>query len=297
MRTVPIMKKLLLVVSVALLGAGLSSCGGSTPAARDNVVTTTSVMAAIVRMVVPDDVSVTSVIPDGKDPHEYQPAPRDIATVSHASVAVGSGFGFDGGLQAALASARSDGATVFVPEWDMPAGWEDGMPAQSDPHWFLNIDAVGKVVNKLADVMGKALGRDLSREKADAVASLGRLEGEVSGLVGQLPPGTCMVGEEHNMLSQLLGPYGCGGAVLTWGSMVPSAEPAAYELERFVQSIRDRKIKVIVRDIAEPSRILRQAADTTGAELVDVSVHGMGKATTYPDFIVGIAGPIVRALQ
>ena len=296
MRIVPIMKKSVAAfLTLAIGGTCLSACGGSSGSA--DIVTTTSVMASIVRMIVPGDVTVVSVVPDGKDPHEYQPAPRDIATVSHAKVVVGSGFGFDGGLTSALLTARANGATVFVPELDMPDGWQDGMPAQSDPHWFLNIGAVGHVTERLADVIGTALGRDLSTEKAAAAASLGRLAGEVAGLVGSLPTGTCMIAEEHNMLSQLLGPYGCAGAVLTWGSLVPNAEPAAYELERFIAAINERHIKVIVVDVAEPSRMLHRAADATGAVPVEVNIHGAGSATTFADYIAAIVRPIVEALK
>ena len=296
MRTVLIMKRLFVPFLLTAVGLpGLVSCSSTSPSA--DVVVTTTVMADIVRMVVPGDVTVTSVIPDGKDPHEYQPAPRDIALVSNARVVVGSGFGFDGGLEKALASARAAGATVFVPERDMRSGWQSELPSQTDPHWFLHVPTVRRVVDRLAEVIGDALGRDLSAERDDADAALDRLSGEIAGRVGSIPSGACMIGEEHNMLSALLGEYGCGGAVLTTGSLVPSAEPAAYELERFIKTMKDRNIKVIVRDPVEPSRLLHQAADATGAALVDVNVHGTGGARSYPDFVIAIIAPIVEALS
>ena len=66
MRIVPIMKKSLAAfLALAIGGTSLSACGGSSGSA--DIVTTTSVMAAIVRMVVPGDVTVASVVPDGKD--------------------------------------------------------------------------------------------------------------------------------------------------------------------------------------------------------------------------------------
>ncbi|MFE7628196.1 anchored repeat ABC transporter, substrate-binding protein [Streptomyces sp. NPDC057509] len=82
------------LATVAALGAVLSGCRGhaGTAAGTDNpdavlrVVTTTEILADLVRQVGGDRVQVDSVVPAGGDPHSYEPTPADATAVSKADV-------------------------------------------------------------------------------------------------------------------------------------------------------------------------------------------------------------------
>lgn len=69
----------------------LAGCGQSQLSAADDgrldVVTTTGILADIVRNVAGDRARVVSLIPDGADPHSYEPTLRDIRNVVYADVA------------------------------------------------------------------------------------------------------------------------------------------------------------------------------------------------------------------
>ncbi|GAA4697196.1 hypothetical protein GCM10023198_16680 [Promicromonospora umidemergens] len=68
----------------------LAGCAGGSGAADDDrlrVVTTTGVLADLVRNVAGDDVEVTSIVPPTGDPHSYDPTLRDVRDVVYADVA------------------------------------------------------------------------------------------------------------------------------------------------------------------------------------------------------------------
>lgn len=81
------------ILAGALAGAALLAGCGQQPqlrAADDgrlDVVTTTGILADVVRNVAGDRARVVSLIPDGADPHSYEPTLRDIRNVVYADVA------------------------------------------------------------------------------------------------------------------------------------------------------------------------------------------------------------------
>ncbi|MEU4385720.1 anchored repeat ABC transporter, substrate-binding protein [Promicromonospora sp. NPDC023805] len=79
--------------AVGMIAAGslvLAGCAGSAGAADDgrlHVVTTTAILADLVRNVAGDSVDVTSIVPPTGDPHSYDPTLRDVRDVVYADVA------------------------------------------------------------------------------------------------------------------------------------------------------------------------------------------------------------------
>ncbi|WP_254910495.1 anchored repeat ABC transporter, substrate-binding protein [Gulosibacter sp. 10] len=78
-----------LAVSSALVLTGCSAAGLSASPNDDriNVVTTTGILADLVENVGGDRVDVVSLVPEGGDPHSYDPSLRDIRDVVYADVA------------------------------------------------------------------------------------------------------------------------------------------------------------------------------------------------------------------
>ena len=97
------------------LGAGivalLAACSSKpTETARPNIVVTYSVLlGSVVSDLVGDSATVTVLIPDGQDPHEFQPSARDIETINNASIVISNGLDFEEGLLEVLATAESIG--------------------------------------------------------------------------------------------------------------------------------------------------------------------------------------------
>ena len=102
------------LLALTCLGALAASAGGALGQSPDrpHVVATTPVLGAIVGEMVGDAARVTVVMPNGADPHEFQPSAREVAELSGADLVVANGLGLEEGLEDALRQARDDGTPV-----------------------------------------------------------------------------------------------------------------------------------------------------------------------------------------
>ena len=277
-----------LLLCAAVLGGSLSACGSSTP--KGGIVATNSVLAAIVQEVVGDSAVVETVIPDGKDPHDYQPSAGDIARLANARVIVANGYGYEPALLKSIASARTNGATVFDVEWNFSA--------TGDPHWFTDPLRAADVMSRLVPVIEKALGVDLDSRSAVATAEFQSIVEDGRARLGALAGEHCAYAVEHVLLAPFGDRFECRGTtVLNMGSRVPDAEPSAADIERFAGDITDRGIKVLLEDASEKSPVLARVAESTGAVLVQAHVHGMGDAHSYREYILAIIDTLKAALS
>ena len=82
------------VSAVLALATVLAGCAAppalSERDGRVQVVTTTGLLRDLVQHVGGDRVNVTSLVPDGGDPHSYEPSLRDVRNVVYADVAFSS---------------------------------------------------------------------------------------------------------------------------------------------------------------------------------------------------------------
>ena len=93
----------------------------STAAATDSVVAdlpviavTYSIIGDIVSQLVGDNATVNVVIPDGQDPHDFQPSAKDIETINNAALVVSNGLEFEEGLEEVLENIADSGGNIFM---------------------------------------------------------------------------------------------------------------------------------------------------------------------------------------
>ena len=107
----------------------LAGCSNSTEtvtestaaATTDSVVTdlpviavTYSIIGDIVSQLVGDNATVNVVIPDGQDPHDFQPSAKDIETINNAALVVSNGLEFEEGLEEVLENIADSGGNIFM---------------------------------------------------------------------------------------------------------------------------------------------------------------------------------------
>ncbi|MYI26909.1 MAG: hypothetical protein F4064_02325, partial [Acidimicrobiales bacterium] len=112
------------------------------PSAVPSVVTTTSIWADVVSNVGCDDsVSVTTLIPQGGDPHTYEPSLRDRETMDAADLVVANGLGLEERLEDTLEAVAAEGVHVFevaehidTIEFEFSGGHDDHDHDEEDGH-------------------------------------------------------------------------------------------------------------------------------------------------------------------
>src|SRR5690606_35856984 len=75
------------LLGLALVTAGCASGPDAPSTDTIDVVTTTGILADLARNVAGDRAVVTSLVPEGGDPHSYEPSLRDVRDVVYADVA------------------------------------------------------------------------------------------------------------------------------------------------------------------------------------------------------------------
>jgi ABC-type Zn uptake system ZnuABC Zn-binding protein ZnuA len=126
-----------LLATAILAAAACGPRGGATPSggSRVRVVATTTVFADIVRNVGGDRVSVTSIIPAGAGPEDYEPKPNDARRLADADLIVSNGAGLDDFLDGLIDAAGERAVARLVLGDGIPTIAVDG---KVNPHFWLD---------------------------------------------------------------------------------------------------------------------------------------------------------------
>lgn len=145
------MKKLTFLALIFLTAIGLFACSGQKNSSSDSsklkVVATNSIIADITKNIAGDKIDLHSIVPVGKDPHEYEPLPEDVKKTSQADLIFYNGINLETGGNAWFTKlvknankeenkdyyAVSDGVEVTYLEGQSEKGKED-------PHAWLNLE-------------------------------------------------------------------------------------------------------------------------------------------------------------
>ena len=101
---------------LAVVVAVAAACGTDDGAGGDGptIVVTTPIIGSLVRDLVGDQADVVVAMPNGADPHEYNPSAKTVAEINNADLIVENGLDLEEGLHAVLSNARKDGVPVFT---------------------------------------------------------------------------------------------------------------------------------------------------------------------------------------
>jgi zinc/manganese transport system substrate-binding protein len=108
-----------LLVAVSACSSDSSSTSESgTSATLDtttpmNVVVTYSAIGDVVSRLVGDAATVTVLIPNGQDQHDFEPSAKDVETINNASLVVSNGLDLEEGLEDSLLQAEKSGVSMF----------------------------------------------------------------------------------------------------------------------------------------------------------------------------------------
>ena len=100
----------------ALASVAVVACGGgesSSSSDRPSVVVTYSILGAVVSDVVGDAADVVVLMPNGIDPHEWEPSAKDIELLNNADLIVSNGLDLEGNVMEAIEAAEKEGIADF----------------------------------------------------------------------------------------------------------------------------------------------------------------------------------------
>jgi zinc/manganese transport system substrate-binding protein len=144
-----------LVLLSGLLAVGACTMGTSTGTADGDpveIVATTSIIGDVVSNIVGDAAIVDVILPVGTDPHDFEPSPQQVASITDADLVVANGLGLEEGLIDVVEGTAAEGTPVLLlAEGVDPlpaANNEDGSQASTgDPHFWHDPDRMAKAID------------------------------------------------------------------------------------------------------------------------------------------------------
>lgn len=295
-----------LVLAVAVLCLG--SC---VPAAKDGkkrIVVSYSVLASVVRDLVGEAFEVVVSIPDGMDPHEWEPSARDMETMDGAALIVENGLALEEGMKSALSQARKSGVRTFTASdhivvrrvgkgEGLPSGDTDQSTGARDPHLWTDPVAMKAVVDALAAEIHADFGVDLSSRRDSLDSRLSALDAEVSGLVAKLPLERRVLVTGHESLGYFAARYGFKlvGAVLP--SLSSQAETSASELAALKALITANRVPAIFTEVGTSPKVALSLAGDAKVKAVPLAMHSLPHSGGYEDYLRTLARTITGALE
>ena len=270
---------------------------------------TTSFLADLAQNVAGDRAQIQTLVPLGTDPHEYQPAPQELARLSDSSLLITNGAGYESWLQKSLANV--DGKRVIVEASNglagrTPRAGEAANPGEEvDPHFWLDPKLAIRYVENIRDGLSAAdpQGSSIYRDNASAyTAKLKELDVWIRSQVEQVPAARRLLVTNHESLGYFADRYG----FQIVGTIIPSvsseASPSAQQVARLVEAIRGSGAPAIFLETGTNPQIAEQIARETGIRVVtdlytESLTSGDGPAPTYIAMLRHDTQAIVEALK
>jgi zinc/manganese transport system substrate-binding protein len=301
-------KALFLILVFSLLLSACQRTPSTAAAEKKNIVVTYSVLGSLVKELVGNQANVTVLIPNGQDPHEWEPSAKDIETLMKADLIIQNGLGLEGGLQKTLSQAAKAGVKTFIASRYITVrkvGKGEGIPnsgadqaiGSPDPHIWTDPLTMKQVVSALTDYLSANLEMDVSTNAKDLENRLDSLNTEITKDVNKLPEADRKLVTGHESLGYFAQRYGFKliGAIIP--SLSSQAEVSAADMAALKTQIEENQVKAIFSELGTPPSITNAIGSETGVKVVPLSTHILPADGSYFTFMRNLAQTIVDNLR
>jgi zinc/manganese transport system substrate-binding protein len=293
---------MLITGSSVLTGCAKAGTGGT------SIVVTYSILGSIVKDLVGDQATVTVSVPNGQDPHDWEPSARDIEAINNADIVIENGLSLEGGLGKTLTQARNSGVRFFTAsdhitvrhvgqDEGIPSGDPDQAIGAPDPHLWTDPLAMKDVVIALAPVLRDILHIDVSARALDLESRLSSLNTETAGIVAQVPLADRKLVTGHESMGYFAQRYGFKLVGVIIPSLSSQAQVSAADLASLKQAILDNNVKAIFTEVGTSPVVAKAIGDETGVKVIELATHVLPPDGSYFTFMRGLAGSIISALM
>ena len=245
------------------LAAGLviSGCQPAPPPAKPLVVATIYPLWEFSRQVAGNRADVVSLVPAGVEPHDWDPAPRDVSQVQRASVFVHTGTDLDGWAEKLLAELTGRRGVVVNARGGLSVLTVGGV---TDPHVWLDPTLARAQVLAIAAGLEQAdpAGRAAYADNAQAfVARLDALDQEFTA--GLADCARREVVTSHAAFAYLARRYRLTQVPVM--GISPEAEPSPADLAAIVRTARRLKVTHVFFETLVSPRLAETLSREIGA--------------------------------
>jgi zinc/manganese transport system substrate-binding protein len=275
---------------------------------QKTIVVTYSIMGAVVKDLVGNNATVIVSIPNGQDPHEWEPSAKDIEILTKADLIVQNGLGLEGGMEKALAQAKDAGVKIFTASdhitirkvqagEGIPTGDPDQTIGASDPHLWTDPMNMVNIVDALTIEIKNDFGIDLSTRATDLDDRLNTLNKQIMDAVATLPQANRKLVTGHESMGYFAQRYGfkLAGAIIP--SITTQADTSASDLAQLKKLIQENQVKAVFTELGTPKSVADTIGAETGVKVIEFATHNLPTDGSYFTFMLNMANAIVDGLK
>jgi ABC-type Zn uptake system ZnuABC Zn-binding protein ZnuA len=257
-----------------------------------SVVTTTALLADLVKNVGGDLVSVTALVPPGADVHSFQSTPADNVAISRAAMVVSNGGGLDQFLDQVIQRSTSDG-TVQILAAKALLELDD-----EDPHFWQNPVFAVRYVESIRDGLIAAdptNADDYQVNFTEYKDRLTKLDFDIASTLNTVDPTRRHLITFHDAFGHLAKRYGWQVTSLV-GSDASQVSPGP--VVEILEKVREQGLTAVFAEPQFNSDLLEKAAEEAGVEIGPIySDVQDGEVANYIDMMLFNAKSLARLLR
>ena len=268
-------KKLVLLVVGVLMAALFAGCGNDAPkeqaGKKIQVVTSFNAMSEFAKAIGGDKVEVSTIIPDGTEPHDFELKPENMKQLASAQVFVYNGLGMEPWAQQAIDAAKND-KLVSVKASDGVEAIKNTDPDEikehgaEDPHTWLSLKNAKIEVKNIKDALVKVdpTNKDYyEKNYNDYVAKLDAMIQKYEGQFAKASHKNFVTG--HAAFAYLCRDFGLEQNSVE--DVFAEGEPNAAQLAKLIEYCKENKITTIFAEEMASPEVSKTLAQEVGAKV------------------------------
>lgn len=274
------------------------------------VIAVESFLADIVQNVAGDRLVVETLMPEGLDPHSFEPTPRDVARISDSDILFANGAGFEEWLQDILENLPADQiiieASAGLQSRTIEEGHseDDGHDHEKDPHFWLDPTLVITYVENIRDGLISLDPQGMDQYSANAetyIQQLKELDKYIQEKIATIPAERRLIVTNHESFGYFADRYGFKVVGTIIHSVSSGSAPSAQQMAELVDQMRASGAIAIFMETGSNSQLAEQLSTETGIKVVyDLYTHSIseagGNAPSYIDLMKYNVEQMVSAL-
>ncbi len=261
---------LLLLAGLALLAGCSQTQEPQTTNSKPKVLVTFNAIKELTQAVAQDKVEIITLIPDGSEPHDFQPTTKSMQQLSKADILICNGVGMEPWVDTAVKAAANKKLLIveaakgvdLIRLTDKDDIKEHGA---YDPHTWLSLTCAQTEVENIAQALAQADAQNASFYLQNAKDYNARL----ASLLEKYQPLFAQAQHKNFVTGHAAFGYLCRDLGLTQTSVedvFASGEPSAQRLAQLVEYCRTHSIKTIFVEEAVSPKISATLAKEVGAK-------------------------------
>ena len=258
-----------------MMAALFAGCGNDAPkeqaGKKIQVVTSFNAMAEFAKAIGGDKVEVSTIIPDGVEPHDFELKTENMKQLATAQVFVYNGFGMEPWAQQAIDAAKNSKLITVVATEGVEAikntdPEEIKEHGAEDPHAWLSLKNAKIEVKNIKDAFVKAdpANKDYyEKNYTEYVAKLDAMIKKYEEQFAKAPHKTFVTG--HAAFAYLCRDFGLEQNSVE--DVFAEGEPNAAQLAKLIEYVKENNIKTIFAEEMASPEVSKTLAKEVGAKV------------------------------